>query len=113
MRGPLQLRQIRAEAALAAEFADIEDVRTPHRTPPPRPSSHRTARTVCSQLVGGGARETVALLHRVASERGYDAYIDPASGYSVFTAAFLERRPCCGSGCRHCPYGHANVPKRR
>jgi hypothetical protein len=30
--------------------------------------------------------------------------------YMVFTAAFhLKRGYCCGSGCRHCPYGHANV----
>lgn len=31
--------------------------------------------------------------------------------YMVFTAAFhLKRGYCCGSGCRHCPYGHENVP---
>jgi hypothetical protein len=29
----------------------------------------------------------------------------------VFTAAYHVRRGyCCGSGCRHCPYGHCNVP---
>jgi hypothetical protein len=39
-----------------------------------------------------------------------DTYIDPASGYSVFTQAYLKRRPCCGNQCRHCPWGHANVP---
>jgi hypothetical protein len=28
----------------------------------------------------------------------------------VFTAAYhLKRGTCCGSGCRHCPYGHVNV----
>jgi Family of unknown function (DUF5522) len=27
-------------------------------------------------------------------------------GYIVFTAAYhLKRGYCCGSGCRHCPYG--------
>lgn len=32
--------------------------------------------------------------------------------YVVFTAAYhLKRGYCCGSGCRHCPYGHAEVPK--
>lgn len=32
-------------------------------------------------------------------------------GAVVFTAAFhLRRGVCCGSECRHCPYGHANVP---
>jgi hypothetical protein len=28
----------------------------------------------------------------------------------VFTAAYhLKRGYCCGNGCRHCPYGFANV----
>ena len=30
----------------------------------------------------------------------------------VFTAAYhLKRGYCCGSGCRHCPYDHVNVPR--
>jgi hypothetical protein len=30
--------------------------------------------------------------------------------YMVFTAAFhLKRGYCCGSRCRHCPYGHVAV----
>ena len=49
-------------------------------------------------------------LHRQAVSLKRDTYIDPASGYSVFTQTYLKRRPCCGNGCRHCPYGHANVP---
>ncbi len=29
--------------------------------------------------------------------------------YMVFTAAYhLKRGTCCGSGCRHCPFGLAN-----
>jgi hypothetical protein len=29
----------------------------------------------------------------------------------VFTATYhLKRGNCCGSGCRHCPYEHRNVP---
>ena len=33
--------------------------------------------------------------------------------YMVFTAAFhLKRGYCCGSGCRHCPYGHTSVPRQ-
>ena len=41
--------------------------------------------------------------HAVAS--GSPTYRDPASGYSVFTAAFLAARGyCCSSGCRHCPF---------
>ncbi len=35
-----------------------------------------------------------------------DFYID--GEYMVFTAAYhLKRGSCCGSGCRHCPYGLA------
>ena len=54
-------------------------------------------------------------LHRAAvnARPPRDTYIDPDTGYSVFTHAFLKRRPCCGNGCRHCPWGHVNVPKRR
>jgi len=38
-----------------------------------------------------------------------DYYLE--KGLVVFTAAFhLKRGYCCGSGCRHCPYEHANVP---
>ncbi len=41
-----------------------------------------------------------------------DYYIDPETGFIVFTASFhLKRGYCCGSGCRHCPYEHVNVPK--
>ncbi|MCB1867070.1 MAG: hypothetical protein KDI43_00695 [Gammaproteobacteria bacterium] len=30
--------------------------------------------------------------------------------YIVFTALYHRSRGyCCGSGCRHCPYGHENV----
>jgi hypothetical protein len=35
------------------------------------------------------------------------------NGLMVFTAAYhLKRGYCCGSGCRHCPYGHVNVPSQ-
>lgn len=38
-------------------------------------------------------------------------YIDPLSGYSVFTAhAHLARGHCCGNACRHCPFGHFACP---
>jgi len=37
-------------------------------------------------------------------EPGLDYYIE--RGAWVFTAYFLQKRGhCCGSGCRHCPYG--------
>lgn len=52
-------------------------------------------------------------LHRfaVAKSPPSDTYIDPVSGFSVFTNSCLKRRPCCGNGCRHCPWGHENVPE--
>ncbi|OXB68283.1 UNVERIFIED_CONTAM: hypothetical protein H355_007060, partial [Colinus virginianus] len=38
-------------------------------------------------------------------------YVDPATGYQVFTeVAHLQRGKCCGSACRHqCPYEQVNV----
>lgn len=44
--------------------------------------------------------------HDAAVAGGKDGYLDPRSGLWVFTARFLrERGWCCGSGCRHCPFG--------
>ncbi|KAK3251737.1 hypothetical protein CYMTET_38932 [Cymbomonas tetramitiformis] len=60
----------------------------------------------------GSDRQLVRVLHKKAVELGAFTYIDPATGYSVFTSLSLEQRPCCGNRCRHCPYGHENVPKR-
>lgn len=54
--------------------------------------------------------------HRCAVERGQIQYTDPVTGYAVFTQLASARRGhCCGSGCRHCVYGHVNVkpPERR
>jgi hypothetical protein len=43
--------------------------------------------------------------HDAAVEAGQPGYVDPDTGFFVFTAAALaERGECCGSGCRHCPY---------
>ncbi|MBO9667517.1 MAG: hypothetical protein J7501_11980 [Bdellovibrio sp.] len=44
-------------------------------------------------------------IHREACERGELSYIDPRTGYTVFTEhSHLKRGSCCGSGCRHCPW---------
>jgi hypothetical protein len=41
-----------------------------------------------------------------------DSYFD--GPYLVFTEAYHRKRGyCCGSGCRHCPYGFADVKPRR
>ena len=43
-----------------------------------------------------------------------ETYLDPATGYTVFTAIAHQRRGvCCGSGCRHCPFEYSNVNERR
>jgi len=49
-------------------------------------------------------------LHDAACARGEHSYIDPATGYTVFTRLeHLARGECCGSACRHCPFDYANV----
>jgi hypothetical protein len=56
--------------------------------------------------------KTIQELHQAAYEQGFDTYIDPASGFQVMTCnALLKQGRCCGNSCRHCPYGHINVPK--
>ena len=51
-------------------------------------------------------------LHLSSVMNGEETYKDPKTGYQVFTAIAHNRRGfCCGSGCRHCPYGHHNVGK--
>jgi len=73
----------------------------------PCPAEHKVAQ-------GANKRERdlgdIEELHRMTVEKGEKHYTDPATGYCVFTQLFmLERGWCCGSGCRHCPYGHKNV----
>ena len=51
-------------------------------------------------------------LHFEACKNGEESYIDPASGYRVFTSLFLDKREdCCGCACRHCPFEYENVEK--
>ncbi len=40
-----------------------------------------------------------------------DFYLE--DGLLVLTEQYHRRRgTCCGNRCRHCPFGHANVPER-
>jgi hypothetical protein len=91
---PVSLPEIRGSHA--AELAQLEE-----------------ALHEIEDLAGARTTATCALLHRVACERGCERYKDPATGYLVFTAGFLRKRPCCGRGCRHCPWGFQNVPPSR
>jgi diphthamide synthase (EF-2-diphthine--ammonia ligase) len=51
----------------------------------------------------GGLNRDIEDLHRAACARGDASYVDPATGYDVFTAdTLLSRGKCCGCGCRHC-----------
>ena len=53
-------------------------------------------------------------LHHAACTAGKRTYRDPETGYQVFTALAHEARGnCCGCGCRHCPFGHSEVPEHR
>jgi hypothetical protein len=47
----------------------------------------------------------VLAAHAAALAAGEDGYVDPRTGYFVFTAQYLaDNGACCESGCRHCPY---------
>lgn len=49
--------------------------------------------------------QTYHKLHREACDKGENSYIDPKTGFAVFTELnHLKRGYCCDSGCRHCPY---------
>lgn len=39
-----------------------------------------------------------------------DGYVDPVTGYWVFSRAYhLRRGSCCGNGCRHCPWADSDA----
>jgi hypothetical protein len=49
--------------------------------------------------------DRIAAAHDRAVAAGEPGYLDPDTGFFVFTSAALAARgECCGSGCRHCPY---------
>ncbi|GET89080.1 hypothetical protein, conserved [Leishmania tarentolae] len=59
-------------------------------------------------------RPEIRALHAQAVANGEDTYTDPHTGFTVFTRLGLMRKmKCCGSRCRHCPFGHVNVQSKR
>ena len=53
-------------------------------------------------------------LHAAACAAGQLSYRDPGTGFRVFTSLSHKKRgACCGNGCRHCPFQHANVPPEK
>lgn len=50
-------------------------------------------------------RGQILAAHDDAMAAGEPGYVDPLTGYFVFTAAELAAKgACCDTGCRHCPY---------
>lgn len=77
----------------------------PRRRDRPEGAARRPAR---EELTPTDRR--IADLHAAACAAGQLSYVDPATGYMVLTrVAHLQRGKCCGSACRHCPYGQVNV----
>lgn len=81
-------------------------------------SMERTVRLKTdTQWVTASQRQRIRLLHDVCNGEGDATYVDPESGYTVFSAfAHLRRGDCCGipadggertHRCRHCPYDDA------
>lgn len=57
-----------------------------------------------------GVAGDIEEIHAAACRAGSTTYLDPVTGFTCFTAvSHLRRGVCCGSHCRHCPYGWENV----
>ena len=51
-------------------------------------------------------------IHNDAVKNNEYSYIDPATGYIVFTELkAIKRGVCCGMCCRHCPFQYEKVPE--
>jgi hypothetical protein len=51
------------------------------------------------------AYRSILEVHDLAVRLDQPGYLDPVTGYFVFTAAeHWKRGTCCASGCRHCPF---------
>ena len=93
--------------------ASLAPVGFPARWLPPQPEVAPAAAAGCA---GPGCDRIVEIeeLHARAVGEGQLQYKDPVSGYQVYTQlASIQRGYCCGSGCRHCVYGHENVKPER
>lgn len=57
-----------------------------------------------------GDIEDFHVKHEEAMRDAQSTYIDPATGFTVFSElTHLKRGKCCGNRCRHCPYGFEKV----
>jgi len=65
---------------------------------------------VAARAVGGVATPLANVSRSVLDQDEY--YFE--NGLMVLTETHHRKRgTCCGNGCRHCPYGHAAVPRER
>jgi hypothetical protein len=66
----------------------------------------RAATGALSLRVSDAVSSAARAAHDLAVHEGRPTYLDPETGFTVFTAvSLLAQGRCCGSGCRHCPYG--------
>jgi hypothetical protein len=100
--GPSPLPGVGPAAAAPSGPPSLEHDRRPTG---PLPAERRLPRT--DRLdVDHPAYVPIVSRHEEALDAGRDTYHDPLTGFQVFTAAALwDRGECCGTGCRHCPYG--------
>ena len=53
-------------------------------------------------------------IHNDAVKNNEYSYIDPATGYIVFTELkAIKRGTCCGMACRHCPFEYEKVTEEK
>lgn len=94
MSKPLTIDEVRIDAGQGDERAAKEIAKVERLAPDKQPLA------------------MVAVMHRLATLRGRGQYLDPNTGFMVFTATFLKQRPCCNLGCRHCPHLGTSKPTR-
>ena len=100
------------DGQISAEIiSDI--VNTSMKTPFPYKIYQTSSATTTAQSAQASVSDQIQDikdLHRAACLDRQSTYIDPATGYHVFTEyGHLQRGKCCGNKCRHCPYGHYSV----
>mmetsp|Transcript_35584 Transcript_35584/g.83159 ORF Transcript_35584/g.83159 Transcript_35584/m.83159 type:complete len:430 (+) Transcript_35584:84-1373(+) len=108
-------RLIDALEWLAATFHGLADL-VPRDFPVEwlPPNSWTSLEGAPSEAAEAAARARIEEVHRTAVRKKELTYEDPETGYTVFTQLQgIQRGYCCGSGCRHCPYNHMNVPPER
>ena len=112
---PLVARPEQGAADAAAPMLGVADLEAPHSQDMPQIVAQplRLSDLPDADLVASMPPERQwRRVHAAAVARNRNAYIDPATGYQVWTRLYLSNKgPCCGNACRHCPYGHENVPK--